>query len=210
LNRKDEIEMYEKHYFHEESRRSHINSRAQSTFIAYATVLTMTAYMFKNIDIEKSLYLSSFFYISIALCTVPFIKSILKSKSAFWGNSYKQMPTPEYFQDRKNILTKYKFDIKKYNKDNPKHSLPFPNVEKTMSIEVLNHYKECVTNNATTNTERSLKIHTAVSELTTSSLYFSIAVLIFVLGDMDASSPRKEVLIKHPSTLNTIEKETEK
>lgn len=202
LDTKGLIEFYEKLYFHEEDRKEKLTARSQISFGLIFTFLTVSAYILKVLDFQESKEVSAIIVSMMAIAVLFACISTYFSIKAFWGNEFKIPPEAEDIKNYHTELINYNNEQKKLSSQN-RHNKPPHLVD--VNSEFLNFmadsYAECATHNSRINMNRSRLVHDSFKSLIAAFFFLSISVFIFVIFDMDASTPRKDfqVIDRHAS-----------
>ena len=189
------FDLFEKIYFHEMEVREKLIFRVQINFALVATGYAIISYMVRMLDFDQDLSLVKLF---VSFTVVSIILSILCLKNlvqAFWGNVYQGMPSPKEIDSYKNELEKHSAEISEYNLQYPDHAQTEINVNEQLKSYMYEKYRDCSSHNTDVNDCRGAHIHQSFKWLLISAIPFLLASGIFIGGDLDVSSPRKETLI---------------
>jgi hypothetical protein len=196
MNKEKLFELYQKLYFHEMGVREKITGRVQVTFALVATGYAISSYMLRMLDytIANQMTVGIFFVLLFLSLGLSFwcLQYLLK---AFWGNTYKGIPTSKDIDAYQKSLITHKKDTENYNYNHPNNVQTIVDVELRLSDYMYDKYAECSSHNTDLNDQRSIQIHLAFKWLLISSIPLFIASIFFVAFDLDASSPRKETAI---------------
>ncbi|MCD9493374.1 hypothetical protein [Photobacterium carnosum] len=201
MNKKNLNDLYEKMYFHEMEVREKLVGRVQINFALIATGFAIISYMVRMLDFEQNRWIIVFFILSILISLVLSIFCIRYLVKAFWGNEYEGMSTALEIDTYRRELLEYAEKTKTYNSQYPKEAQPEVNVDQYISDFVYNKFRDCSSYNTIVNDRRSKYVHESFGWLLYSSIAFLIAGSLFVIGNLDVSSPIKETPIIN-ATLN--------
>lgn len=208
MEAKELLAVFEKMYLLEAEIKEKITTRVQIVFTLILGVVTVSSYMLRMLDLDR-------FYwgvISIVALLVFFFGCLgMASKfavRAFWGNTFKVMPSASDVKDLHDKLNLYNEDVRLAEEDGDFRSV---RVDVRAKIEqyLCDKYEECATHNSDVNMERSRKVHESFRWLLVAFIPLGLAGSIFVICDMDVSSPRKnfQVIDKYVGDqLSRIEK----
>lgn len=196
MNNKELLQLYKELYFHELERKDRITAQAQMRFAFIVTGIALSAYMLRVLDLSGSMLFVWVFVVFLSLAIIPFVCSVWVLSRAFWGNTYEYLP----------ILT----EVESYRKDLELH---YQDADEEGSCDddmlnyLLNSFASISSNNAKVNDDRLRKIH-CFYKLSLSSLSaFLIASTLFIFADLDASSPRKPLVVEVKPMGQTISSE---
>jgi len=105
------------------------------------------------------------------------------------------MPTATEIHDYEHALHDYNSELAQYNMNNPGHHIEPTDVENALLAFVIDKYRICATHNAKVNKLRTENIHRCIRWLIYSCFPLFFSAALFVIFDMDASSPRKSIKI---------------
>lgn len=168
-------------YFDEINARERIVNRIQINLGIYITALAVVSYMARRVDYASGCIPLVFFWIGEVLAVVLLIGSLGVTLSAFTGYQYK-------FAPKLREIVNYDRDIKTNIKNG---HVPKDNIDEYMADVV----SECVDYNYSVNEVRRKKLSLSLKLVFASSVPLLVSCGLFVLLDMDASSPRKDMLI---------------
>jgi hypothetical protein len=168
-------------YFDEINARERIVIRIQINLGIYVTALAVVSYMARRLDYASGCISLVFFWIGETLAVVLLISSLIVTLSAFTGYEYKFVP-------KAREAVKYDRDIKTNIKNGH------------VSTESIDDYMadvvaECIDYNFSVNEARRKRLSLSLILVFASSIPLLMSCGLFVLLDMDASSPRKDMLI---------------
>ncbi|MGF1899470.1 hypothetical protein [Aliivibrio sifiae] len=199
MNKKNLYDLYEKTYFHEMEVREKLVGRVQINFALVATGYAILSYMVRMLDFEQNPVVIGLFIISVSICLVLSFYCIRRLVKAFWGNEYQGMPTGLEIDDYRTQLVSHKLKIDNYNAEYLDATQPEINVDEMVADFVYNQFRDCSTHNTKINDSRSFNIHKSFGWLLYCSIPLFIASSLFIIGNLDVSSPRKETPISNKS-----------
>ncbi|HHF0512955.1 hypothetical protein [Vibrio alginolyticus] len=190
------LDSISKVYFYELDAREHIFNRLQLNFALYASVLAVIAYMTRMIDYEGSILIISLFYIGIVFSLYFLVRSANLTYKSLTGMQYRLLPDPQE-------LYKYKKEVSIHAKKIVDYNLkygcnePVPDVEEVCDDFLIKMMTKCSSFNANVNESRKLGVRRSLLFLVVSSLPLVLSSALFIGFDLDASSPRKDLLIRN-------------
>lgn len=193
--------LYKEFYFHELDVREKLTNRLQLTFAFHATILTIIAYMMRTLDKGTASFLVDLFYIAMAVSLGILSISVYFTIRAFWGNSYKGVASPNEIEKFRKDALSHEEQIQKRNSELGDKDRTSYCAADALSGYLYDEYAKCSSYNIEVNYKRGVWLHKAITFLLIAAVPLIIGSSVFVIGDMDGSSPRKEVLIKHSSPL---------
>lgn len=205
MEKKELFQLYEKLYFHELEIKEKLVTRIQINFAIIATELTVISYMLRMLDYAesiKAIILCLLFIVSAIICLGYSIYPLVR---AFWGNVFNGIPSPKQTEDYRISIEQHKAQIDSYNQQYPENIQDEINVKEMVMDYLYDKYKDCCTHNTAVNETRSQFIHNSTKWLLISSIPLVIASSIFIILDLDVSSPRKEFPIKDKDVAHAIE-----
>lgn len=174
MDNKDVLDVYREQFAFEMDRKKDITAQAQVRFAIIATGLTLIVYMARNLDLEISYIL---IYMFSGLCLISiflFSFAALRLTYAFWNNEYSYLPSMDETEEyRKNL------------------AVDAHGSGDVFEVYLLEEYSVCAGENRKTNNARQQKISSIVIYLKAATVPLVIAGGLFILLDLDASSPRK-------------------
>ncbi len=184
-------------YAYEEEIKNSISIKTQIIFTAIFALASATIYLARFLDFTfnpKIAYVISFF---IATTLVISAISTYFNCKAFSGSEFNRMPYAEKIKEYYESQIEYNDELAKYNVQVAQHEqIPLINPAKETASFISNTYISCSTHNALVNEERSRWVFKALSTFLMACIPLAIGSLLFVLFDMDTSSPRKNFAIK--------------
>ncbi len=185
LNKKELLQLYKELYFHELERKDRITAQAQVRFAFIATGVALSAYMLRTVDFSEPQYLVWLFIGCLGLALIPFAFSVWVLSRAFWGNKYDYLP----------VLTDveaYRHGLERHYKDSDENG----SIESDMLDYLLSSTAEISSTNTKVNEERLSRMHRFYRLSLPSVALFMTASMLFILADLDASSPRKPIVVQ--------------
>ena len=201
MKREDLQGLYKEFYFHELDVREKLETRFQIGFAIYVTVLTIIAYMLKMVDSSVAKELLYAFYLCLVVSLIPLSYSIYLNIRGFWGHKYLAVASPVEIEKYRKETIEHEKKICAYNSELADRDRIDYNAEEELFSYLYGEYARCTTYNIDVNYKRGVYIHTAIKYLLFSVTPLVVCSLVFILGDLDGSSPRKAVLIKHSDPL---------
>lgn len=188
---------YEKMYLYEEDVKEKIALKTQVIFTAIFALVSITAYFARFLDFSERPETAN--TICFLVCLVVFISaaSVYFNCRAFSGSEFRRMPysvkVKKYFDEQ----VEYNIEVAHYNDQvDDSDRLPLIDPAKETEEFIYNTYVECATHNAVLNEQRSRWAFNATAIFLVACIPFAIAGFLFVVFDMDTSSPRKNLAIK--------------
>lgn len=204
MDTKEINDFYERLYFHELNSRDSIHTRAQINFALIFTGLSVIAYMLRVLDFTENSDLAYFCAFFLCISIGIFIWSGLIAKKAFYGGQYKAVADPTRINEYRELYKTHINEVEKYNKEYPDNLQEVPELDKAMADFVKNQIIECTTHNTHENVARFSYIHDSLQKLLYSAVALLIGSTIFILADLDASSPRKEFAVKNKTLVTEV------
>ena len=198
-------QIYKDLYYHELDVREKITNRLQITFAFHATILTVLAYMARMIDYASLKFLLGIVYFSLFVSVGLLAKSIFETINAFWGNTYKSLATANEIESYRKKYLDYKDQLEDYKKNNPDQEIKEYSAETKINDYLYLEFSKCASHNFEVNDVRSKRIHKATKYLLLFCIPFLVASVCFTVFDMDASSPRKKILLEYQGIVKSID-----
>ena len=188
MNNAETLTLYETLYFYELERKDKITNRIQLNFALVVINYTAFSYMLRTLDYESRPQELALFLIFFTLSIFASSAAIYLLIKAYWHN-------PVHHIASANDIGAHIQNLKDYYK---KSTLPDSSINLNNDIEeyIANSYKEAATKNTLTNEKRNKDLYTSFKWLLIGALPLAIASLLFLVLDLDASSPRKNMLIE--------------
>lgn len=188
---------YEKMYLYEEDTKDKISLKTQVIFTAIFALVSITSYLARFLDFSEKPEIANTIGFLVGL--VVFISAISAyfNCRAFSGSEFRRMPystqVKKYFDEQ----VEYNAEIIQYN-DQVAERDRLPLIDPANETEkfIYNTYAECATHNAMLNEQRSRWAFKATAVFLIACIPLAIASFLFVVFDMDTSSPRKNLAIK--------------
>jgi hypothetical protein len=175
--------------------RERLIGRVQLNFALLAAVLSFVSYMVRMVDFDQNNIMISIFFTLISFIFLLSFFCLNHLLKAFWGNEYKGMPSPNKTDQFRDSLIKHKASIDQYNIDYPNNKQTEVNINTSMKQYLYEHYRDCSSHNTFINDTRSSHIHHSFKWLLFLTIPFVLASIVFISGNLDVSSPRKETPI---------------
>ncbi|ELE11670.1 Uncharacterised protein [Escherichia coli] len=185
------LEFYEKLYFSEIENKDKIHTRAQAEFGLVVITATILTYLAKNTSYESHPRLACLVFLCTAISFGLVLVSSILLKQVIWGNEFKYCPAPKALHDYHIDLISYEVKYKKYCDDNGLTYDESYNPDNKLWEFIHQEIRECASWNSNINEERSSKLFESTKYLVWSWIPIIAAVVIFLLADLDAASPRK-------------------
>ena len=189
--------IYEKQYLYEEDIKHGIAIKSQVIFTAIFALMTATAYMARFLDF--SIKPSIAYVITLLECAIIIILavSIYFNCKAFSGTVFKKMVYSKQLKNYYESLVDYKREVDEYNSLADECD-KLPDVDPIQETEdyISETYADCATFNAYRNDERGRWAFKAQAAFLMACIPLTVASFLFVIFDMDTSSPRKALSIK--------------
>ncbi|WP_261665597.1 hypothetical protein [Erwinia mallotivora] len=183
------MELYEKLYFQAGEIQEKLHSRVQGVFAFALIIASAIHYIIKNM-----IFFNDFFSwaisLSLFISSLLLIESIISLTKAFWGNKYAIITTPEDLDFYLLQLEKTKTEQENYNKTYPENRVDIVNPEIMLSEFYYKKIREISTYNMDINSNRQENIHISVKKLLWSLAPFAVGLTIFLIANLDSSSPR--------------------
>lgn len=190
MEAKELLVVFEKMYLQESEIKEKVTIRIQIVFTLLLAIVTVLSYMLRMLDLDRSfggvvLIVAS----SVVLLVFLGMASNLAVR-AFWGNTFKLMPSASEIKEYHKELNEYNEGVRSAE---ARGDFQYALIDVRAEIELYlsDLYEECATHNAIVNMERSRKVHESFRWLLLSFVPLGIAGVMFVAYDMDVSSPRK-------------------
>ncbi|ELU8560054.1 hypothetical protein SD469_003604 [Vibrio cholerae] len=189
------LDSISKVYFHELDAREHIFNRLQLNIALYASVFAVIAYMTRMIDYSGSESIITLFFVGILFSLYFLVRSAYLTYNSLTGMEYRLLPDPqELYQYRKDVRNHAKQLIAYNLKYGCKEAVP--DVDEVCEDFLIKMMTKCSSFNANVNESRKLGIRRSLLFLVASSVPLLLSSILFIGFDLDASSPRKDLLIR--------------
>ncbi len=182
-------------YFHELESRERIFNRLQLNFAIYASAITILAYMARMIDYGSICSVITLFYVGLFAGIAIMAKSIYLSVIALTGYEYITFPLAREVVSYRAKLENHAKEIEKYNQDY-NLSVEVPDPTKGVNEYAIKILSKCIDTNSKINEYRRKVIRKSVWCIMLAAIPIIFSATLFVVFDLDASSPRKNLLVE--------------
>jgi len=192
MKKEKALDFYEKLYFSEIENKDKIHTRAQADFGLMGITVTILTYLAKNTSYEDHFILAVIVFILTLLSFFLVLRSSILLKGVIWGNEFKYCPAPKEMHSYHQNLINYEVTYKDYCNTN---GLTYENdhdPDDKLWEFIHQEIRECASWNSNINETRSIKLYESTKFLVWSWIPLIVAVIIFLLADLDAASPRKQ------------------
>ena len=188
---------YEKMYTYEEATKESIGIKTQLLFTAIFILVSTTVYLARFLDFSiKPEIAYMITLLVLTAITIAAISTYFNCK-AFSGSEFNRMPYAVKVQEYYDEQIKYNAELEAYNSSvGPDEKIEFIDPKKETEAFISKTYINCATHNALINEKRSRWVFKAFAAFLLACIPLAIASLLFVVFDMDTSSPRKNLAIK--------------
>lgn len=180
-------------YFHELETRTRISSRLQINIAVYASFFTVIAYMLRMMDYNSHPVGLTLFYASISFVILFVVQSGYKTAISLTGFEYRTLPKAVDILNFREGLERTRFQLIEYNKEYGM-SYPVPRPEEDTDNFLATITAKCIDYNHEVNEMRSVGTKLSTKYIINALFPLAVAAGVFVAFDMDASSPRKNLL----------------
>lgn len=177
MNPVEILTLYRELYSSELERKDSITLKIQLRFALVLTVFTAAVYILKTVDLEQQLIPTALLAIFLALSGIFTLLGSTKLLKAYTGNQYDFLPYADEIENHRKTL------------------LDSDNDEDSFAEYLIEEYSDCAAGVSKVNDSRQLLINQSTMHLKFAFLFVFLAGSIFILQDMDASSPRKPISI---------------
>ncbi|MFM1691490.1 hypothetical protein [Aeromonas salmonicida] len=177
-------------YFHELDTRDRIFARLQLNYAIYASAIAMLAYMARMVDYSTPCIYLSFFYVGIITTVALLLFSAHATWRALTGHTYAMLPKAKEMYEYDQKLRADTEATQHYN-STYNLNVPLPDHESRFESFVSEAMSQCIDHNYALNETRRYLIRRALFYILCAVIPFGASALLFVVQDMDASSPRK-------------------
>lgn len=182
--------MLSQRYYHELDSRARIFSRLQLNFAIYASVIALLTYMLRMIDYSSSCVAITLFLVGFSAGAGLLAWSIYYTIVALTGHEYKTLPKSDELIRYEDELKKHAKSLRKYNLEyKQKVEVPDPNAE--LGKYISEAYSKCIDHNYAINEFRRQAVRKSIWSMVKASIPVILSAFLFVIYDLDASSPRK-------------------
>ena len=187
-------------YFHELDARERIFNRLQVNLAIYASAFAVLAYMARVVDFGSSCMMLTLFYSSL-VGTVPFLlASVAYTWSALTGYKYMVLPKASALVNYGEQLKEQATQINQYNEEYTQN-IVVPDPKERLDEYVSEIMSRCIDQNYAINEARRQTIRKALQYLVYSAIPLTVASIIFVAYDLDASSRKVDTSYDSSSPL---------
>lgn len=194
---KDAEEFLSEIYFYELETRDKIFNRLQLNFAIYTTVIAILAYMARMIDYDSNCTILTFFYVGLVFGISLISISIYYSCISLSLSDLKYMLFPratDIIDYRSKLDIRWK-EIEKYNQEYG-CNYETPDTKTTINEFTTDIIAKCIDHNASINEYRRQGIRKSIWYMILASIPIIFSSALFVIRDLDTSSPRKNHLIE--------------
>jgi hypothetical protein len=189
--------IYEKMYVYEEEIKNTISIKTQLMFTAMFALLSVAAYLARFLDFTENptmAYIIAFLIFGVVAIAAV---SVYFNCRAFSGSEFNRMPyaseVKKYHDDQLN----YNHELTQYNRQvGPAEQLSGVDPARETKAYISETYVQCATHNAKVNEKRSRWVFMAVATFLIACIPLISASFLFVVFDMDTSSPRKSISVR--------------
>ncbi|WP_405423275.1 hypothetical protein [Pantoea stewartii] len=186
------LEFYEKLYFYEIENKDKIHNRAQASFGLFVIAMTVLTYLAKNTSSDNHHNLANTVLFLVAISFGMIIFSCFLMIRVIWRNQFRYCPHATDLDNYNLALIAHEKEYKEYSDDN---ELEYDNSldANTKMLEYLHsEIIKCATHNSDINQVRTQKLYKSLHIFFWSLLPLIIAVILFLVADLDAASLRKK------------------
>ncbi|WP_292992652.1 hypothetical protein [Nitrosomonas sp.] len=177
-------------YFHELSARDKVFNRLQLNYAIFTSEIALLAYMARMVDFSSSYVILVSFYMCLIISLIFLGIAAKWTWVALTGYKYATLPKSQEIIAYKENLRVYSDEIKKYNEISGENiSVPDPNAK--FDIYVYEIISFCTDRNYQINEDRRLIVRKSLLFVFYGAIPFVFAAILFIIFDLDASSPRK-------------------
>lgn len=188
---------YEKMYAYEEEIKDSISIKTQLIFTAIFILISTTVYLARFLDFSVKPDIAYVIAFLVSLVVIIAAFSTYFNFRAFSGSEFNRMPYASKVQEYYDEQVQYNIDVEQYNiAVEPDDEIELIDPKKETEAFISKTYINCATHNALVNEERSRWVFKALAGFLLACVPLAIASLLFVIFDMDTSSPRKNLSIK--------------
>jgi len=188
---------YEKMYIYEEEIKDSISIKTQLIFTAIFILISTTVYLARFLDFSVKPDIAYVIVFLVCLVVITAAFSTYFNFRAFSGSEFNRMPYASRVQEYYEEQIQYNIDAEQYNSAvAPDDAIEYLDPKKETEAFISRTYINCATHNALINEERSRWVFKALAGFLLACIPLAIASLLFVVFDMDTSSPRKNLSIK--------------
>lgn len=185
-------------YFYELETRDRISSRLQINIAVYASFFTVAAYMLRMMDYSSHPVGLTLFYASISFVFLFVVQSGYKTATSLTGFEYRTLPKAVEVLKFRDGLERTKIQRIEYNKKyNMSYAVPNPEEDTDNFLATIT--AKCIDYNRDVNEVRRVGTKLSTKYIINALFPLAIAAGVFVAFDLDASSPRKNLLTQDTS-----------
>lgn len=202
------LEFFSQSYYYELDVRERIFSRLQFNFAIYISYFALIAYAVRMIDYQSNCIAVTLFFVGIFFSLILLSMSVYYSYRSLTGLDYRVMPNTQKILDYENKKIEY---LKKLESYNTKKNIDdkIPELKEEMKRYIIEQYSKCSSFNSVINEKRKTGVRKSLRLLMLSSIPIIFSSTLFVLFDLDISSPRKETPIVDRSVASEIKELTD-
>lgn len=186
----DTNNMLSQRYYHELDSRDRIFSRLQLNFAIYASVIALLAYMVRMIDYSSSCVAITLFFVGLSAGAALLAWSIFYTVVALTGYEYKTLPKSDELIRYEDELKQHAESLKEYNLKY-KQEVKVPDPDVALNKYISGAFSKCIDHNYAINEFRRQAVRKSIWSMVNASIPVIFSALLFVIFDLDASSPRK-------------------
>ena len=190
-------------YFFNLEERDKIFTRLQLNFAIYGVFIGGIAYVLRVIDITLNPYAVTLFFVGILASIILLTISIFWTCKSLTGMDYKLIPKAKKTLDYHEGWAGYEEKINEYNSEHNTNEKA-PNPDKKTTEMLLRACCECSDYNLGVNEYRRKGIRKSLYYLLISVIPFLTSALIFIIFDLDSSSPRKTLQVNDESVATQL------
>ncbi|MCS3418670.1 MULTISPECIES: hypothetical protein [unclassified Pseudomonas] len=188
---------YEKMYIYEEEIKNNISIKTQLIFTAIFILVSTAVYLARFLDFSSKPEIAYIISALVFFVAAISVISIYFNFKAFSGSEFNRMPYAEKVKEYYDEQIHYNIEVDKYNSQVEQGEiLPLIDPKKETEDFICKTYVSCATHNAVANEQRSRWVFKSLLAFLIACIPLAIASLLFVIFDMDTSSPRKNLAIK--------------
>jgi len=192
-------------YFHELESRERIFNRLQLNFAIYTTVIAFLAYMARMIDYESNCTILTLFYVGLVCGSGLIVRSIYLTVISLSGYKYLVFPRArELIEYRAKLETRAK-ELEKYNQDYG-FSIDIPDPKSATNEFTAETIANCIDHNSAINEYRRQGVRKSIWYMVLASVPIIFSAALFIIFDLDTSSPRKNLLIEDRNLAAQVKK----
>jgi len=192
-------------YFYELESRERIFNRLQLHFAIYTAIVTIIAYMARMIDYDSNCTILTLFYVGLICGLGLLVKSINLTMISLSGYKYMVSPRASDIINYRNKLETWRKNLEKYNQEYG-FSIDVPDPQSSTKEFTLEIIAKCIDHNTTINEYRRKGVRNSIWYMVLASIPIVFSAVLFVIFDLDTSSPRKNLLIEDRNLTAEIKK----